>query len=83
MATTPADLAKALSRRAAARRVWDDLPPSHRKAYVDWIVEAKTPETRTARVVKAIEKLAAEPVVTYTKKPKTKAKPNTKAKPKK
>jgi len=33
---------------------WDKFSPSHRKEYVRWIEEAKKPETRAARVAKAI-----------------------------
>lgn len=46
---------------------WDDdvrtffsgLAPSHRKEWVRWIEEAKKPETRAARVSKAVESLRA------------------------
>lgn len=54
----PPDLAKALARNKAARQTWDDFPPSHRKAYVEWIVEAKKNETRARRVEKAVALMA-------------------------
>jgi uncharacterized protein YdeI (YjbR/CyaY-like superfamily) len=37
--------------------VWSGLPYSHRKEYVEWIVSAKRPETRAARVAGSIERL--------------------------
>jgi hypothetical protein len=52
------DLARALDRDEAARSAFDRLPPSHRREYVEWIVEAKRPETRERRVAQALEWLA-------------------------
>jgi hypothetical protein len=54
----PPDLAKALARDKAAKQTWDDFAPSHRKAYVTWIVEAKKDETRARRVAKAVAMMA-------------------------
>ena len=42
----PADLSAALRRSAKAKAAFDGLSPSHRREYVEWIVEAKRPETR-------------------------------------
>lgn len=50
------DLAAALS--PAARAVFDGFAPSHRREYLEWIVEAKRPETRAKRVAQAAEWLA-------------------------
>ena len=36
----------------------EPLSFSHRKEYVVWIVEAKKPETRAARLTKTVEMLA-------------------------
>jgi hypothetical protein len=55
----PPDLAKALTKNRKAKEAWDAFAYSHRKAYVDWIVEAKLDETRKRRVEKTVEKLAA------------------------
>lgn len=55
----PDDLAAALAGEAAAQATFDALAPSHRKEYVRWIEEAKKPETRAARVVKAVDALRA------------------------
>lgn len=52
----PGDLAAALS--PAARATFDGFAPSHRRDYLEWIVEAKRPETRAKRVAQAAEWLA-------------------------
>jgi len=54
----PADLAEAMGTVPAARAYWDKLAPSHRKQYVQWLESAKRPETRTARLAKAVALLA-------------------------
>ena len=46
---------KALLKSATARAVFDAFPPSHKREYVDWIVGAKTPETRQRRLDQALE----------------------------
>lgn len=53
----PADFAQALDAHPDARRFYDGLSPSKRKAFVTVIDDAKTPETRQRRVSKAVEKL--------------------------
>ncbi len=50
----PDDFARALAKVTAAQAAWDALPPSHRKAYLDWIAGAKKPETRARRIEKAL-----------------------------
>lgn len=55
----PEDLAKALAAQPAAAEFFAKLAPSHRKEYMNWIVEAKREETRAARVAKTVEKLSA------------------------
>lgn len=56
----PDDLAAALARRgqARARATWEKLPPSQRREYLEWIVEAKTPPTRAKRLATTLEWLA-------------------------
>lgn len=54
----PEDLADALAAQPSAAEFFDKLAPSHRKEYMNWIVEAKREETRAARVAKAVEKLS-------------------------
>ena len=54
--TVPEDFATALD-AAGLRATFDKLAFSHRKEHVRAIDDAKTPETRTRRIEKAIEKL--------------------------
>ncbi|MBO9685780.1 YdeI/OmpD-associated family protein [Roseateles chitosanitabidus] len=54
----PEDLVAALDRDAAARRTFDGFPPGQRREYIDWIVEAKKPETRERRIAQAVEWMA-------------------------
>ena len=46
----PVDLATALKKNAAAAKAFAGFPPSHRKEYVEWIIEAKRAETRQTRL---------------------------------
>jgi hypothetical protein len=55
----PADLQAALAERPEARSFFDSLSYTHRKEYVRWIEEAKREQTRTDRVARAAEMLAA------------------------
>ena len=57
-AETPPDLAEALAGNAAAQASFDSFPPSARRDYVEWVTEAKRPETRAKRVVQSVEWLA-------------------------
>jgi uncharacterized protein YdeI (YjbR/CyaY-like superfamily) len=55
---TPADLAAALDANPAARASFDSFPPSAKRDYVEWLVEAKRSETRAKRLQQAIEFMA-------------------------
>jgi uncharacterized protein YdeI (YjbR/CyaY-like superfamily) len=55
----PADLAAALKKRAKAAQTFRDFNPSPRREYIEWITEAKRPETRQKRVATTIKWLAA------------------------
>jgi hypothetical protein len=55
----PEDLAAELSRDAQASAFFDGLSYSHRKEWVRWIVEAKKPETRDARLSRTMSALRA------------------------
>jgi uncharacterized protein YdeI (YjbR/CyaY-like superfamily) len=55
---TPEDLSAALAGNPAARATFDGFPPSCRREYVEWIVEAKRPETRARRLAQAVEWMA-------------------------
>lgn len=55
---TPADLRAALARSARARAAWAKSSASHRREYLEWITEAKRPETRVRRVATTVEWVA-------------------------
>jgi uncharacterized protein YdeI (YjbR/CyaY-like superfamily) len=54
----PADLSRALAKNKKARLVFDSFSPSNKRDYVEWITEAKNPETRTKRLETALEWIA-------------------------
>lgn len=47
-------------RRSGLRKAFDRLSFSHRKEYVDWVTQAKRPETRKSRIEKMIVALKAK-----------------------
>ena len=51
----PADLAAALRRSKQAAATWADFSPSCRREYIEWITEAKRPETREQRLLTTVE----------------------------
>ena len=55
--SVPPDLAEALAGDAAAAATFDRLSFSHRREYVQWITEAKRPETRARRVEGTLDRL--------------------------
>ncbi|MEO5722376.1 MAG: YdeI/OmpD-associated family protein [Chthoniobacterales bacterium] len=57
--TVPVDLRKALAAAPKARVLWSDITPIARRDWIQWIVSAKRPETRTRRVENACSMLAA------------------------
>lgn len=57
----PDDLTAALAARPGARAHWDAFRPGARKAVLRWLVDARRPQTRAARVEEAA-RLAAEGV---------------------
>jgi uncharacterized protein YdeI (YjbR/CyaY-like superfamily) len=54
----PAALRDALRKKSAAAETFRSLSPSHRKEYVEWITEAKRPETKEKRIATAIQWLS-------------------------
>jgi Bacteriocin-protection, YdeI or OmpD-Associated/Domain of unknown function (DUF1905) len=56
--TPPKDFIKAL-RTAAALDAWRMLSYTHQREHVEAIEEAKTPETRTRRIERAVQKVSA------------------------
>ena len=53
----PPELSRALARDKRAKAVWDGFPPSCRREYVEWIVEAKREETRAKRLEETLANL--------------------------
>jgi uncharacterized protein YdeI (YjbR/CyaY-like superfamily) len=54
----PEDLLAALAKNRKAKATFDAFPPSARRDYVDWIVEAKREQTRHKRLAQAVEWMA-------------------------
>lgn len=57
-AKVPSDLAAGMKKNRAAAETFAKLPPSGRKEYIEWIIEAKRDETRKKRVATALAWLA-------------------------
>jgi hypothetical protein len=55
----PKDLAKVLSKNPEAKAFFGTLSFTNKKEYVVWIIEAKRSETRTMRVMAALEKIVS------------------------
>ena len=54
----PADLLAALKNNKKARTTFEGFSPINKREYVEWIVEAKTDETRQRRLAQAVEWMA-------------------------
>ena len=48
----------ALKKNKKALAAFDGFPPSHKREYLEWIIEAKTEETRERRMMQALEWIA-------------------------
>lgn len=57
---TPSDLEEALAASPEAEMRWSAWPPSRRRQYVYWILEAKRPDTRARRVADTVRQAAEE-----------------------
>jgi len=55
---TPAEFTAALKKDKKAATVFAAFSPSCKREYVEWIVDAKRPETRDKRIATAIEQIA-------------------------
>jgi len=53
----PEDLRQALGADPDAGGLFDRLSYTHQKEHVEWVTEAKRPETRQKRILKAVEML--------------------------
>ena len=60
VAKVPASIAQALAAHAEARAIFEQLPPSHRREYVNWITSAKKPETVARRLEQLIPMLLSK-----------------------
>ena len=56
-ASTPQELEATLAGNARARERFEKLSPGHQREYIEWIGEAKKPQTRKRRARRAIEML--------------------------
>ena len=54
----PDDLRAAIDAEPQAAETFAGFPPSCRREYIEWVVEAKRPETRAKRVAQTVEWLA-------------------------
>lgn len=54
----PAEFTAALARNKTAAAHFRNFSPSHRREYVEWVADAKRPETREKRINQALEWLA-------------------------
>ena len=55
----PADLSAAFKKNKTAAATWAKFPPGHRREYIEWITDAKRPETRAKRLATTLEWLTA------------------------
>lgn len=53
----PRELASALDDEPTARSKFQDLPPSHRREYVQWVAEARRHDTRERRAAQTVMRL--------------------------
>jgi uncharacterized protein YdeI (YjbR/CyaY-like superfamily) len=54
----PDDLGAALAANPAAQATYDGFPPGQRREYLDWVADAKRPETRARRIAQTVEWMA-------------------------
>jgi uncharacterized protein YdeI (YjbR/CyaY-like superfamily) len=57
-ADAPEDLLVALKENRRAAATFKAFSPSHRREYVEWITEARRPETRARRIAQSVEWMA-------------------------
>jgi hypothetical protein len=55
---TPTELTKALKTNKKAATTFNNFSPSCQREYIEWIAEAKRPETRDKRITQALEWMA-------------------------
>ena len=52
------DFAAAIAANARAQKTYDDFAPSHKRDYLEWVIEAKREATRQKRIDQAVEWMA-------------------------
>jgi Bacteriocin-protection, YdeI or OmpD-Associated/Domain of unknown function (DUF1905) len=57
--TVPEELERALEGRPDARALFEGMSHNHRKEYINWVREAKRPETRARRAADAMDRIVA------------------------
>ena len=55
----PADLLEALAREPRAMEIFEKRPPSEKKLWGYWVLNAKKPETRARRVAETVIRVLA------------------------
>lgn len=55
---TPKDFEDALREVPGALKAFESMPPSHRREYIEWILEAKRDDTRKRRIKKAVDQIS-------------------------
>jgi Bacteriocin-protection, YdeI or OmpD-Associated/Domain of unknown function (DUF1905) len=53
----PRDLARALAADPAAKKAFGAMSFTHRREYVEWVGEAKRPETRERRIASTVDRV--------------------------
>ncbi|MEO8634583.1 MAG: YdeI/OmpD-associated family protein [Gemmatimonadales bacterium] len=56
--TVPSDLRAAMARNAKAKASFTQFSPSQQREYVEWVTEAKRPETRATRIATTVDWLS-------------------------
>jgi uncharacterized protein YdeI (YjbR/CyaY-like superfamily) len=54
MPASPPDLVAALEAAPKAKAAFEAFPPSHRREYLAWILEAKRADTRARRIAQTV-----------------------------
>jgi len=57
--TVPEELERALEGRPDAQALFEGMSHNHRKEYINWVKEAKRPETRARRAADAMDRIVA------------------------
>jgi uncharacterized protein YdeI (YjbR/CyaY-like superfamily) len=61
----PPDLASAFGKSAKAKKYFDGLTPGYRREYIEFILQAKRPETRAERIKRTIKQCSEGKTLNY------------------